>query len=200
LRLALRSFAARKTLVLSAVILVGLFLTAIIGPYLVRYDPLVPDPEAILSPPSAAHLLGTDNYGRDILSRIVAASRLDLTIAFSVTALALTVGLLFGAVSGFAGGIVDDVVMRLVDVLLSFPAFILAVAITAMLGKSVTNLILAIGIAYTPYFLRLTRRRGIVGARERVRRCRRCLGNPTIALSTATYCPTVLLRRLSRPR
>src|SRR5439155_13818517 len=95
--------------------------------------------------------------GRDILSRIVHAARLDFAIAFSVAGLALAVGSLLGAFAGYAGGILDDVVMRLVDLMLSFPAFILALTITVMLGNKVVYVIGALAFAYTPYFVRLTR-------------------------------------------
>lgn len=176
---ALRALWERKLVLIGGVIILGFILMALIGPYLVPYKPLVPDPEAILSPPSADHLLGTDNFGRDVLSRVVASARLDLTIAFSVTALALSMGLLVGAFSGYMGGLVDDIIMRIVDVILSFPAFILAVAITAMLGNNQFNVIIAIGIAYTPYFIRLTRGEVLSARESEYADAARCVGNPT---------------------
>ena len=132
-------------------------LLAIVGPLLVPYAPNTPDPSSITAPPSSQHWLGTDQYGRDILSRIVAAARLDLLVALSITALALTAGTLIGGVSGYLGGTVDDVLMRFIDVLLAFPAFILALGITAMLGNATTFVVIAVAIAYTPYFVRIVR-------------------------------------------
>lgn len=167
-----------RLLAIGAVILLFFVLMALVGPYLVPYKPLAPDPEAILSEPTATHLLGTDNFGRDILARVVASAKLDLSIAFGVTAFALCAGLLIGSFSGYMGGIVDDGIMRIVDVVLSFPAFILAVAITAMLGNNQFNVIIAIGIAYSPYFIRLTRGEVLSARESEYADAARCVGNP----------------------
>ena len=139
-------------LAIGAIVLLGIF-----GPLLVPYAPNTPDSAFITAPPSGQHWLGTDQYGRDILSRVVAAARLDLLVALSITALALTVGSLTGAVAGYLGGTVDDVLMRFVDVLLAFPAFILALGITAMLGNETRFVVIAVAIAYMPYFVRIVR-------------------------------------------
>jgi peptide/nickel transport system permease protein len=139
-----------------AILLVTLLLTFVV-PLVYPVDPLDVDSGNALAPPSAAHPLGTDDVGRDILARLADAGRLDMLIAFAVTGLALVVGSLFGALAGYAGGLVDDVVMRIVDVMLSFPAFILALAVTVMLGNKVGYVIAALAVAYTPYFVRLTR-------------------------------------------
>lgn len=140
----------------AAIVLVALGAT-FIGPFFYTVDPLAVDPASTLTGPSAEHPLGTDTFGRDILSRALNAGRLDFFIAFSITGLALLAGSIFGALAGYAGGILDDVVMRLVDLMLSFPAFILALAITVMLGNRVVYVIGALAFAYTPYFVRLTR-------------------------------------------
>jgi peptide/nickel transport system permease protein len=139
-----------------AILLVTLLLTFVV-PLVYPVDPLDVDSGNALAPPSAAHPLGTDDVGRDILARLADAGRLDMLIAFAVTGLALVVGSLLGALAGYAGGLVDDVVMRVVDVMLSFPAFILALAVTVMLGNKVGYVIAALAVAYTPYFVRLTR-------------------------------------------
>ena len=130
---------------------------AIFGPALVRHDPLKPDPSAITQAPSWEHPMGTDQYGRDVLARVVTAARLDLGIAFSITFLALVAGCLLGGIVGFYGGILEDVGMRIVDVLLAFPGFVLALGITAMLGNSTRNVIIAVAIAYFPYYVRIVR-------------------------------------------
>lgn len=132
-------------------------LLAIFGPFLVPFSPNTPDPTLITAPPSSQHWLGTDQYGRDIFSRVVAAARLDLLVAISITALALVAGSLIGALSGYLGGAVDDVLMRFIDVLLAFPAFILALGITAMLGNETKFVVIAVAIAYMPYFVRIVR-------------------------------------------
>ncbi len=130
---------------------------AIFGPMLVPYAPNTPDPAFVTAPPSSQHWLGTDQYGRDIFSRVVAAARLDLVVAISITAIALVAGSLIGALSGYLGGTFDDVLMRFIDILLAFPAFILALGITAMLGNETRFVVIAVAIAYTPYFVRLVR-------------------------------------------
>ncbi len=177
--LALAWLGDRKTLVVGGLLFLAIAVMAAFGSLFVPYGPLVPNPDVILAAPNSAHWLGTDNFGRDILSRIIASAQLDLTIAFSVTLFALALGLIVGAFSGYMGGLVDDIVMRVVDVILSFPAFILAVAITAMLGNNVENIILAIGIAYTPYFVRLTRGEVLSARGSDYADAAKCVGNPT---------------------
>ncbi|KPK02478.1 MAG: peptide ABC transporter permease, partial [Anaerolineae bacterium SG8_19] len=122
-----------------------------------RYEPTQTDPSVTLQPPSAEHLFGTDKFGRDVLTRVVHATRLDLAIAASVAIGAFAIGSLVGGMAGYYGGSMDDVVMRGVDVIFAFPAFILAMAITGVLGDKVEYVIIAIGVAYIPYFIRLTR-------------------------------------------
>jgi peptide/nickel transport system permease protein len=138
--------------------LVGLVvLVALVGPLVSPYEPNKTDPRAVFDPPSAEHWFGTDKFGRDVLTRVVHATRLDLGIAAAVALSAFTLGSLIGGLSGYYGGWLDDVVMRIVDVLFAFPAFILAMAITSILGDSVENVVMAIATAYVPYFVRLTR-------------------------------------------
>jgi len=149
------------------------------GPFLVPYKPLKTNPEIRLQPPSATHPMGTDAFGRDILARVVHGARLDLLIAFSVVAIALGLGVLIGMFSGYYGGKVDDVIMRITDIVLAFPSFILALAITAILGNTIPNVIIAIAIAYIPYFVRLTRGE-VLSARELdYAEAARCVGNPS---------------------
>jgi peptide/nickel transport system permease protein len=140
-----------------AVILVLVLLLAFVVPLFYTVDPLAPQPGGALQAPSGGHLLGTDSIGRDMLARLLDAARLDFEIAFAVAALALGVGSVVGAIAGYAGRLVDDVVMRVVDVMLSLPAFILALAVTAMLGNGMGYVIAALAFAYTPSFVRLTR-------------------------------------------
>jgi peptide/nickel transport system permease protein len=130
---------------------------AVIGPQLTPYGPTETNPRATYEPPSSAHPFGTDKFGRDVLARVIHATRLDLAVAASVAIGALLVGSLIGGLAGYRGGWLDDSVMRVVDVMFAFPAFILAMAITGVLGDSVPNVILAIGVAYVPYFVRLAR-------------------------------------------
>lgn len=153
------SITARQNIVatVGVAILVLALAATFFGPLLYGADPLAVDSEATLEGPSTAHLFGTDTFGRDIFARVLDAGRLDFLIAFCVTGLALVAGSVVGAVAGYAGGLLDDVVMRIVDLMLSFPAFILALAITVMLGNKVGYVIGALAVAYMPYFVRLTR-------------------------------------------
>lgn len=173
-----RAVREHRMLLVGLLILAFVLLMTGVAPVLVSYGPLQTNPELKLQPPSADHPMGTDNFGRDIVSRVVHGARLDLLIAFSVVIIALGVGALVGTLSGYYGGIVDDVVMRITDVLFAFPSFILAMAITAMLGNTIPNVIIAIAIAYIPYFVRLTRGE-ILSARELgYAEAARCVGNP----------------------
>ncbi|MCC6312586.1 MAG: ABC transporter permease [Thermomicrobiales bacterium] len=158
--------------------LAAIVLLAIVGPLLIPFDPIKPNPSVITQPPSATHWMGTDQYGRDIFARVAAAGRLDLTVAISVTALALTIGSLIGGVAGYMGGIVDDVAMRFIDVLLAFPAFILALGITAMLGNEARNVVIAVAIAYMPYFVRIVRGEMLSLREAEYAAAAKCVGNP----------------------
>jgi ABC-type dipeptide/oligopeptide/nickel transport system permease subunit len=133
-----------------------LLASAAFAPWLVWQDPLEQDPVASLSPPSRTHWMGTDQVGRDIFSRVVYGSRLSLAIGLSSVLLGLTAGVGIGLISGYAGGLVDEILMRGIDVLLAFPGILLAVLV-AILGSSVSNVVLALAIFSIPIFARLTR-------------------------------------------
>ena len=144
------SFAA-----LCTILLIGV--TALLAPWVAPHDPDEPDAEATLIAVSLRHPLGTDIYGRDQLSRLIHAGRVDFLIALSATVVALTLGSSLGALAGYRGGWVDHVVMRAVDAVMAFPAFILAMAITAALGNSTANVVAAIAITHVPIYTRLIR-------------------------------------------
>jgi peptide/nickel transport system permease protein len=132
-------------------------LAALLAAWVAPYDADATDPAVALQAPSWQHWLGTDIYGRDLLSRIIFAGQVDLSVAFGATALALAVGSTIGALSGLYRGWVDLIIMRCVDSVMAFPAFILAMAITAALGNSVTNVLFAIALTQVPTYLRLVR-------------------------------------------
>lgn len=178
LRASLRMLRANRMLTAGILVLVVVILAATVGVAFVPYHPLKVAPEIKLQPPTLAHPMGTDNYGRDMLVRVLYGIRLDLRIAFMVALTALLVGTLVGAFSGYYGGRVDDVVMRLTDVMMAFPSFVLAMAITAMLGNTIPNVVIAIAISYMPFFIRLTRGE-VLSARELgYAEAARCVGNP----------------------
>ena len=145
-------------LTLVAVVILGLLLLcAIFGHALAPYDPLATDATAKLVPPSLAHLFGTDALGRDILSRVMAAARLDLGMAISAGALSFSAGLALGAVAGYFGGWPDRIIGRAMDTIMAFPLFVLAMGIVAALGNSVLNIIIATMVINLPFYCRFAR-------------------------------------------
>nr|WP_246102555.1 ABC transporter permease [Methylobacterium terricola] len=146
-------------------VVVLLLVLAAIGPWIAPYPPLATSP-LVLAPPSLAHPFGTDHVGRDIFSRVIVATRLDIAIAVSAVALAAAAGTALGAVSGYAGGLGDRVLSRLIDVMMAFLLFIAAMALVAVFGNSVKSVVLATAIINVPFYFRLARaevaaRRGI---------------------------------------
>jgi peptide/nickel transport system permease protein len=159
-------------------VIVGIALIALFAPLVAPYAPDATDAGSALQSVSWQHWLGTDLYGRDQLSRIIYAARVDLSVAFAATAAAVAIGALLGAVVGYRGGWVDNVAMRAVDAVMAFPAFVLAMGITAAMGNSTGNVALAISITQIPAYLRLIR-----GEMLRVREMEyadaaRTVGNP----------------------
>ena len=153
----LKTFLSRNHLALAgAVILAVMFAAVLVGPFILR-SPLELDIMAKLQPPSLAHPLGTDSFGRDVLSRVLAGGRYTLTIGVLVVAIAFAIGVFFGILAGFSGGVVDSVIMRIVDAILSFPALVLAIALAAAFGPSLQNAMLAVAITLAPQFARVAR-------------------------------------------
>ena len=134
-----------------------LVLAALAGPMLAPYDPLATNTRMALQPPSAMYWFGTDQLGRDVFSRVLVATRLDLFIAFSAVALSCVIGTVIGAVIGYFGGVLDATVSRFVDVLMAFPLFVLAMATVAALGNTVINVVYATAIINLPFYIRLAR-------------------------------------------
>lgn len=142
----------------SAALVALLFLVALLAPVISPHDPLATSPDnAYLPPLSPGHLLGSDELGRDLLSRALWGARVSLPVAFVAVAVGLIAGGVIGLVSGYAGGIVDLLLMRLIDALLAFPGLILAIAIVAGLGPGIRNAMIAIGIVAVPVYARLVR-------------------------------------------
>lgn len=130
---------------------------AIFGPWIVPYDPLATNTAIQLQPPSWAHWFGTDQYGRDLFSRVVVATRLDMTIAITSVALVFALGGISGIAAGYFGGWIDIVVSRLADMIMAFPLFVLAMGIVAALGNTVTNIVIATAIINFPLYARIAR-------------------------------------------
>lgn len=139
------------------VLAIALISVAIAAPIIAPYDPVNLDPRNRLLPPSAMNWFGTDDGGRDILSRVVFGARYSLLAAAVVLSLAVTVGTAVGLVAGFAGGKIDEALMRLTDMFLAFPALVLAMGISAALGASLANSMIAIAVVWWPWYARLVR-------------------------------------------
>ena len=137
--------------------LAALLFAVAFGPLVVRYDPVKTDLTNSLQLPSAAHPLGTDNFGRDLLSRLLYAARVDLQIMTVPTAASFLLGLGIGAVAGYCGGVVDEVLMRIVDVSMAFPFYVLVIAIVAMLGPGLLNMYVAMVLAGWVAYARVIR-------------------------------------------
>ncbi len=132
-------------------------IAAVLGPYIVPYDPLASDTAAALKGPSRAHWFGTDQLGRDVFSRVIAATRLDFIIAVFSVALVFLMGGLAGVAAGFYGGWTDRIVSRIADTIMAFPLFVLAMGIVAALGNTVQNIIIATAIVNFPLYARIAR-------------------------------------------
>jgi peptide/nickel transport system permease protein len=159
-------------------VIVGISLVALGAPWLAPHDPDATDPAAPLVSVSWRHPLGTDIYGRDQLSRVIHAARIDLLVALATTAMALTTGALLGALAGYRGGWADQLVMRGMDAIMAFPAFILAMGITAALGNSTVNVVAAIGITHVPIYTRLVRGEMLKIRELEYAEAARTVGNP----------------------
>ena len=134
-----------------------ILLVAILGPVLAPYDPLESNAARALQPPSADHWFGTDNLGRDVFSRVLVATRLDLMISVTAVALSFVVGAAIGSAAGYWGGWIDGVTGRLVDTIMAFPLFVLAMGIVAAMGNTVENIIYATAIINVPFYARVAR-------------------------------------------
>jgi peptide/nickel transport system permease protein len=138
-------------------LVLALFVVSILAPWLAPYDPNFIDLKQVLMPPSPAHLLGTDTLGRDVLSRIIYGSQVSLKVGFVAVGLATLIGLLVGAMAGYYGGLVDQLLMRLVDLMLCFPTFFLILAVIAILEPSIWNIMVVIGLTSWMGVARLVR-------------------------------------------
>jgi len=151
-------FLRRSPLATAGLIIVAItVLIALFSKWIVPYNPIAPNLDVKLAAPSLQHLLGTDDMGRDILSRILAGTSVSLTSAVIIISVSMAFGTLVGLIAGYLGGWIDDVLMRLTDIFLAFPALILAMAISATLGPSLQNALIAVAAVWWPWYARLVR-------------------------------------------
>src|SRR5215470_6110655 len=175
---ALRRAARARLAPFGVAVMLTAVIVAVAAPLLAPYDPLAQNLGNILARPGRAHWLGTDNVGRDVLSRVVWGTRVSLVAGFVSVAIAAAAGGVLGMLAGYAGGQADGVVMRLMDAVLSFPPLVLALALGAVLGAGLTGVVIALGVVYTPTFARLMRGQVLsISGREYVEAAR-ALGSP----------------------
>ncbi|WP_264842432.1 nickel transporter permease [Caldinitratiruptor microaerophilus] len=153
----LRRVLRHRGAMVGGTIVLALVLVALLAPVLSPYDPYKNDLARIARPPGPGHLLGTDELGRDMLTRLMYGARLSLLVGVTSVGLALVAGTAVGAVSGYLGGWLDLLTMRVIDIMLAFPSTLLAIAITAILGPSLTNAVVAVAIVNVPIYARLVR-------------------------------------------
>jgi len=154
---AMRRLRRQPLSMFAAGVVTVLILTAIFGPLLAPYNPNAIEMSNRFASPSLTHPFGTDDFGRDILSRVIVGARVSLMVGIIAVSISAIIGTTFGILAGYTGRVVDEVIMRAMDILFAFPAILLAIAIMAALGRGVGNAMIAIGIVYIPIFARIAR-------------------------------------------
>lgn len=175
----MRRFARNRSAVFGTVIVAVFIFVALAAPLLAPYDAYDMNMRERLKPPSTAHLLGTDDFGRDLLTRIIYGARISLVVSLGTVSLAVLIGVLVGLTAGYMGGAVDLWLMRMVDVFLSFPAILLALALVAVLGTGLGNLIIALGLVAWTTYARVVRASTLAIKEEEYITAARVIGVPT---------------------
>ena len=191
-RRALRRLLRRKGAVIGLVIIALFVAAAVLAPLITPYDPAAQSWTAVRKPPSWAHWLGTDEVGRDLLSRVIFGARASLLAGVISVCIALGVGVPLGLTAGYLGGFVDALLSRLTDAMLACPYLILAIALAAFLGPSLGDAMIAIGVATTPIFLRLTRGQVMAVKVEDYVEAARAVGNPRWRIALVHILPNIL--------
>ena len=191
-RVALRALLSRPTAVFGGVVLLLMVVLALFAPWIAPYDPLATSWAAVRKAPSAAHWFGTDEVGRDLLSRVIWGARASLSAGVIAVTIAVGVGVPIGMVAGYVGGWVDAVIGRLTDAMLAVPFLILAIALAAFLGPSLGNAMIAIGITATPIFVRLARGQVLAARAEDWVEAARAVGNPPVRILLRHILPNIL--------
>jgi peptide/nickel transport system permease protein len=181
-----------KSAIVGGTILLAIMIGALLAPLISPYDPIKTSQRTSLEAPSATHPMGTDRFGRDVLTRVLWGGRLSLPVGFVSVVIAAVIGVAFGLVAGFYGGWIDAVIMRCVDLLLAFPGILLALAIVAILGASLLNLMIAVGIASIPDYVRITRGTVLTLKEREFVLAARTIGARNLALLLRHILPNVL--------
>jgi len=191
-RRALRRLARRRGALFGLGIVALFILVALLAPWLAPYDPLATSWSAVRKAPSASYLFGSDEIGRDVLSRVIWGTRASLLAGVVSVSIALSLGLPVGLLAGYRGGWSDALISRGTDAMLACPFLILAIALAAFLGPSLTNAMIAIGISATPIFIRLTRAQVLAAKVEDYVEAARALGNPPLRIALRHILPNVV--------
>ena len=187
-----RRLRQRKSAMLGLVVICVLVLLAIFAPLIAPYDPAQQSWTAVRKPPSWAHWFGTDESGRDLLSRVIFGARASLLAGVVSISIALTAGVPIGLLAGYRGGWLDALISRITDAMLACPNLILAIALAAFLGPSLTNAMIAIGVTATPVFVRLTRGQVLAVKVEDYVEAARAVGNPAWRIAVRHILPNIL--------
>jgi len=189
---ALSRLLRRPSAVLGFVVVAGVVAVAVAAPLLAPYDPVATSWSAIRKAPSAAHLFGTDELGRDVFSRVIFGARASLLAGVVSVLISLSLGIPIGLLAGYVGRWTDGVISRITDAMLATPFLILAIALAAFLGPSLTNAMIAIGISATPVFIRLTRAQVLAVKVEDYVEAARAVGNPHWRIALRHILPNVV--------
>ena len=187
-----RRFFKQRAAVAATVFLALMILVSIFAPFIMTHPPNESNLLAALSGPSAEHWLGTDDLGRDIFSRLVYAGRLSIRGAAIAVIVALALGVPAGLISGYSGGWIDTLIMRVVDGVMVFPSLILAIAIVGIMGPGLTNAMIAIGLTYFPYFARIVRSSTLAIKEETYVHAARSIGTPAGMILRKHILPNIL--------
>jgi peptide/nickel transport system permease protein len=192
MRRALRRLRRRKAAVAGLVVIAIFVVLAVFAPLIAPYDPAAQSWTSVRKAPSWVYWLGTDDVGRDVLSRVIYGARASLLAGVISVAIALTVGVPLGLLAGYVGGWIDAILSRITDAMLAVPALILAIALAAFLGPSLTNAMIAIGVVTTPIFIRLTRGQVMAVKVEDYVEAARAIGNPRWRIAVFHILPNIL--------
>jgi peptide/nickel transport system permease protein len=191
-RRALRRLLRRRGAVVGMIVIALFALLAILAPLVSPYDPIATNWALVRKPASAAHWFGTDELGRDIFTRVIFGARASLMAGLVSVSIALTVGVPVGMVAGYRGGFIDSLISRITDAMLACPFLILAIALAAFLGPSLSNAMIAIGVTATPIFVRLTRAQVMNVKVEDYVEAARAIGNPPWRIALFHILPNIL--------
>lgn len=182
----------RVSLILGATLLLTILLASLLAGYISPYDPIAQDLSNMLQPPSAAHPFGTDNFGRDIFSRVLHAAKLDLMIGVLCVLFPMIVGVVFGCLAGYLGGRTDTIIMRTVDTFTAFPFLVMVIAIIAILGPGLTSMYVALTLAGWSAYTRIVRGEILVVKRSEYIQAARALGYNNVRIMFRHVLPNVI--------